>query len=283
MTLRHTQLTANLTAAIVLLSAVALMSTTAHADLLSHWKFDETGGTTATSVEGYVGNLQAQGGALPTFVAGKFGNALYTDGVGPNNATPQMEAILSGTNAAGLNFGTGDFSIAFWLKTDPNYSIVSADTMIQIGRDVQAERLFLPVRNAQGSSYNGIYQRHVNSDFSVSSGDLQPSSDQSALVTDDAWHHYAFVTDRDDFSKVYIDGVEVGSKNLTGDTIDQSGAINTLDVSGDQFNGAIDDLRFYNEVLDQSQIDALQVPEPGSLSLLLLGLVSLVIRRRRRR
>ena len=256
---------AKLSITIVLLTANALMSNTASAALLSHWKFDETGGTTATDeVLGLAGTLEAQtgGGATPTFVPGKFGNAVFMDGVGgDSNNGPRMIVNGSGGDEAAFNFGTGDFSIAFWLKAAGNYGIVSSDHVVTLGYDGGDERLFIPVRTP-AQNYRGIYQRFFGPGFSNSSGDVQPSSDRTATVIDGDWHHYAITTDRDGDGTVYIDGNDVGSGAVSGASAanDMSGTTNFLNLGRDQYHGAIDDLRFYSHVLDPSEVQDLFFP-----------------------
>lgn len=116
-------------------------------------------------------------------------------------------------------------------------------------------------------------------------------------INDNLWHHVAVVIDADAdpaLSSVtfYVDHVE-DAKVLITDTIYAGGdwvnenIANTHDVwigdfigrASDQFVGAIDAVRFSTGILTPDQFLTV-IPEPSSVVLLLVGLLSLFARRR---
>ena len=291
--------------AMVSLSVAALITfacARADADATVHFAFDETGGNTASdSVGNLVGDLGTGGtkaslgdpiGALPTFVPGRFGNALYVDGVGVNNDTPGLK-VRTG-DFSGLNFGTAsDFTIAYWLKSDPAYSYISAETILSPlygpGGTFSGDRFQFSATRSAG--FNGHYQRYGPSPTVTTSPpatvEFQPGVPVNIeeLVVDDTWHHYAFSVDRDGDTVYYIDAVEVVRATADNTAIDFVGATG-INVMGDQFNGSIDELRFGNDALSAANVgvlfrDNVWVPEPATTVLLAVGLLALLGIRRR--
>jgi len=243
---------------VLMVLLVASLSARAQAVPAVHFAFDETSGSTAAdSVGNLVGDLVTgtSGGFAPTFVPGRFGNALYTDGFAVNNDTPGMD-VRTGDFSV-IDFGTTtDFSIAYWLKSDVNYFIQGAETILSglygEGGTFNANAFYFSAVRAGG--FNGQYLRYG----APGSGDIQPSSavDGPALVTDDAWHHYAWTMDRDGTTNMFVDGEVVDTVEFDSTGIDFTGA-SGLDVSGDQYNGSIDELYLFNEALLPNQVEAL--------------------------
>lgn len=243
-----------------ILVLMALLPAMAHAVPVVHFAFDETGGTSAAdSLGDLVGDLTpgTSGGFDPTFVPGRFGNALYTDGFGDNNDTPGLK-IRTGDFSV-LDFGTDtDFSIAYWLKSDPNYFIFSADTILAglygEGGKFSANAYYFSAARTGG--FNGHYMRYGGS--GGRSPDIQPGGgiDGSGVITDDQWHHFAFTVDRDGQTNLYLDGEAVDTEDVDTTGVDYSGATG-LDISGDQYNGSIDELYLFNEALLPNQVEEL--------------------------
>ena len=239
--------------------------------LVAQWLFNETGGTTATdTVSGLVGNLLGQGGATPTFVDGRFRNALYMDGTGDDDDrskdTPGMVVDLTGTGV--IDWGTStDWTLAYWLRTDPSYEFVSADTIYSAnyGPDGTFSAAAFQFTATRAGGFNGHYQRYGSSPTVTSSppGEFEFEAgnpvDIKELVTDDTWHHYAFVVDRDGDTVSYIDGFEVLRQTMDNTGIDFFGAT-AIDIGFDDYNGSMDDLRLYNKALTQQDMDMLAPP-----------------------
>jgi len=111
-------------------------------------------------------------------------------------------------------------------------------------------------------------------------------------VNDESWHHLAMTYDASTL-RIFVDGFEETSAPGSGRT-DASqtlpflvGALGQPTISR-YFGGLIDDLRVYNTVLDENEIQAAMaaepnvVPEPGS-ALLWFGILAFTFFIRRRR
>ena len=100
------------------------------------------------------------------------------------------------------------------------------------------------------------------------------------------WYHVVGTYDNDSI-KIYVNGQLEGSE-VIGPVIPYVGStpltIGYFPYPGGSFtfNGLIDDVRIYNRGLsDQEVLQLYQIPEPGTLSLLALGGMALLRKRRR--
>ncbi|MEX2671229.1 MAG: LamG-like jellyroll fold domain-containing protein [Phycisphaeraceae bacterium] len=130
------------------------------------------------------------------------------------------------------------------------------------------------------SSNEYIHVNYVPGELSASVGFPLTYEGVSAPPTD--WIHVAITHQSvGEGTKLYINGTEVDSIELGGPTlIFDSARVGNWTGQERPFNGWIDDLRIYDEVLTGSEVMAL-VPEPTSMALLGLGAVSMLKRRRR--
>ncbi|MDR0993524.1 MAG: LamG domain-containing protein [Verrucomicrobiota bacterium] len=110
------------------------------------------------------------------------------------------------------------------------------------------------------------------------------TSDSASLVSLNEWQHFALVVDSTSYA-IYINSQVQASNPLPtgGEGPYQFG---TLPVAGtrslgDGFSGWMDEFRISDEALSPSQFLNATIPEPTTLGLLGLGLLSLLIRRRK--
>jgi len=131
---------------------------------------------------------------------------------------------------------TADFSFSFWVNFDTNLSTWqrvlskwsgSEGYIIAIGGD---EHIFLRVN---GDSLNS-----------------------TSAISLNTWHHIVVTNSYTGVSNIYIDG-ELDNTGTTGTptgTEDLPLYVSGYDGSGDLLNGMLDDLRFYDVVLDSDQV-----------------------------
>jgi len=252
---------------ICLACLVLVMSITgnASADLVAHWKFDETSGTTAADSSG--NGLNGILGGDPQWVAGKLGGALEFDG---------DDYVDLGAPAV-LDFGTEDFTITAWIKM----TATTRGSIFAIGGD-----------DGGGIRYT-LAMGEGNDNKLTLTMDNDVSKNQSmgdTVINDGVWHHVVGMI-KGDVSLVYVDGVEDGTIDLP-DGYDLSGVLqhnayigaitsnasNTLHAEKFMI-GLIDDVRIYDTALMEPEILAVMegsgagfpfaigpVPADGSLN-----------------
>ncbi|MGD1979444.1 MAG: PEP-CTERM sorting domain-containing protein [Akkermansiaceae bacterium] len=246
----------------VSLAAVASLANSAYsAVLVQHYLFEGDGSDSAGSSDGTVGSGVS-------FGTGIQGQAMV---VGVSGAAP-----VNVIDAPAFDPGTGDFSIAFWVRRDQN------DT-------VNADGIFDALAGT-GVGYQANFRAGADLDqmgFRIdgSDGNFSLIVDPNA-TSDTDWHHFALTIDRTANEGIlYRDGVEAISAPLAfGGSVTptqnlQIGGINNSAILG--LDGSLDDLRFYTGVLTPSEVQALVVPEPGTS--VFLGLLGIAAGLRRRR
>jgi hypothetical protein len=259
------------------LSALALLAfsgSSVHADLVNYWPFNEGSGTTAEDVVG------PNDGSLVN-------NPVWTTDAAPTaNANPYSLYFDGNASAGYVNFGdigqTTPATISMWIKP------------IDYDGDT---RLYSQVGSVDVSAGGAVRIPDVNT-VQVWNGGAWVNVGNGTPVTTGAWHHVAFVFDTPDLPlyplgrvTLYLNGVPQATGNAD---FDFSGANRQLAIGatfyntyGSYFNGRIDDVSVWNEVLDGASVALLAegasplslVPEPASMALLAAG--GLVALRRR--
>lgn len=243
---------------------VAQATTSASTGPVNLYHFDAGSGTTAVdSVGGNTGTLS--GTPLPTWVTpGKVGaGALGFSGNGTYNATGQSVV----TTASSLTPVLGSTAtLDAWFKTT------------QVGNNT----------HWQAPAITGVEQAGGGND--INWGTLDASGHiglfvgdsggvySTSVVNDGQWHNVAMTRDATTGNvQIYIDGTLQGSG--TFDTGAKTSLINTigalLDVDGggqtrtgdNYFNGSLDEVRIYNQVLSANEIQGLsQIPGAPTLT-----------------
>jgi hypothetical protein len=217
--------------------------------LVSHWKFDEGGGTIAYDS---AGNNDGTINGNPQWVAGKVGQwALDCDGDGDYVQVPDDDSLTP----------PYEITIAFWLynrggQTAGIYK--HADCPDQTGKgspgDSRAYYFFV--------ESNLVYLVvHQTRDFYDSIGSI-------GTVSLNQWHHLAATFDHGQVA-VYIDGQLDNTKILSVTSIMNDAQ--PLIIGGyweyctpaflNRLNGRVDDVRIYNEALTAEEIE--QIYEEG--------------------
>jgi RNA polymerase sigma-70 factor (ECF subfamily) len=231
--------------------------------LIGHWTFDETGGMTAadSSGNGFDGRLHQD--TTTNWIAGKIAGALDFDGVGG--------AVFVDSPAA-LNDLTR-FTIAAWIMPR-SFGQFESTSQLNLGRIMNkrnrnpagmsagwATGWSLLISNHEPEGTAGTFR--FRQTFSLAEG-VWAAPDNSTTLG--AWQHVALTYDNSSVANVptfYLNGVRVatvvGTQPSGSVSPDAASALvlGNADIPVRSFDGAIDDVRIYNRILDASEIQAL--------------------------
>jgi hypothetical protein len=185
-----------------------------------------------------------------------FGATLATDRFGNDSCAYSFDGVddyIVIEDADELEFGGGDFTFSAWFKTSESKrqwvisNYVSSGNyplwMVGIPNQVPPNALGFDVRDGQ----NSIGQNTT-----------------SAAVVDGMWHHTVFIR-RGDELVVYLDGTDIYNlevPNLSVLTEGNPYYIGTDNLNFQCWEGAIDDIGFWNRALTDEEISGLQSGNP---------------------
>lgn len=223
--------------------------------LVAYWSFDYNDGSIAYD-ESENNNDGFITGA--TWTAGISGNALDFDGVND---------YVEVSTSSSLNFGSGDFSISAWVRTD-NSKIDDLQIVEKMDRESQAPFTGYYLRISHLSSYEN------KAEPCLSDGTNEVEIFGNEFVSDNEWHFIVATFDRDDKLTLYVD-----SEFETSEDIDIVGNIDVAsplyigqqDNNDNRFIGQIDEIRFYNRVITIEEIDELFNNPAGLKKTLMFG------------
>ncbi len=200
-------------------------------NLVGHWKLNEGTGTTAadSSAGEHDGTLYNG----PEWINGKANNALAF-----HNASSTVQV----PNHSDFNFGTStDFSISTWIRVDTK----------ETGKILYKRTI--------GSGYPGyiLYVRLING-IAYLRGLVTDGAHTCEISTsgvdDGKWHHIVLLVDRDGYVTYYVDGsFAVWSQMGNVGNMDNTCPV----IIGENFPGAIDDIRIYQRLLSIDEIESL--------------------------
>jgi len=211
----------------VLVLGLALTST-ADADLVGWWRFDEGSGTTAfdSSGNGNDGTLNGD----PKWVAGKYGGALKFNGSSDYLAAPDSES---------LDINADQLSIAAWIN----------------GEDWPAANHI--VRKIADTGTSSIYMIRVQPDtvrVYLNTSDGETIVQGTTVLPTNEWVHVALTYDGTE-ARIYVNGQLDVSMDVSGELTESNNElrIGRGEPSG-YFVGMIDDVRLYNHALTESEL-----------------------------
>jgi uncharacterized repeat protein (TIGR01451 family) len=195
--------------------------------LVAAYGFNEGSGvqTTDASGQGHTGTISS----ATWTAAGKFGSALSFNGT---------SAWVTVADAASLDLTTG-LTIEAWIN--PTSGTGWRSVILKEGASALAYALYSNNNASRPAGYV-----HTNSDIAVNGIAAVPLS---------TWTHLALTYDGATM-RMFVNGVQVSTKALTGSASVTSGAlrIGGNSVWGEYFRGLIDEIRIYNRPLTGGEI-----------------------------
>ena len=218
---------------------------------VARWTFDEGSGASAGDAVGNLDGALSGGATWLTSGAPEGTGAIAFDGI---------DGLVSVASAPALE-PTGGFSVLLWVRS----SVTPSNTQPTIAQ-----------KGFYGCDTGGSWTISQGSDTAVGSTyltafghDVRSETDYRRPLWDGAWHRLLLVVDdTNDMTETWVDGYKT---TLTWPGVDEPefGATGRLDDAlliggsgadcpyGASFEGAIDDLRFYDSALTDAEASAL--------------------------
>lgn len=224
------------------------------ADLVGHWRFDETSGGVAYDSSGNGLDLGLAGGmtAGDANTTGVMGGAFEFNGTTNYLREVTNDPLLRVAQNTSITLST-------WVKMNANATfnnIFRYDDLDQADGDGLTPRTYL-IYGIQGDG--GVYFR-----FGPSGGTNSLLTSPAGTISDDRWHHVTGVRDvANDRHVIYVDGEIVAEQADasagTWETTGQYLMVGRYENSapGEYFSGTLDDLRFYRRALNDAEVAAL--------------------------
>lgn len=255
-----------LTASLVILPGASI------AVEVGYWSFNEGAGTAIHDSSGF-GHLGLLVNGSNAWTTGRFGTALTFDGtVGTASTRVQID------DSALLRLSTAG-SFAAWVFNE------------DIGRDAP---ILAKEGSGQLSYWFGTFgpsgAGHWGNLFSSDGGSWQFNGRDRGNAPGGEWTHLASSWDGSTI-RYYVNGVEEGTLGWSGPIAQTSARLFigtnsefTFQGNATAFKGKIDEVHIYNHAISAADVRSLAaVPEPAALSVLGLGSLLMVSRRKRRR
>ena len=207
--------------------------------LLGWWKMDETGGNIAFDSSGNGANAIVNGG---TFTAGHLSNALHLTG-GTNNA------LFTSVDAAQM-------TVAAWVRADSNGGSSFPRILVRPG-------CYINFRFDGSANNNTLdFATTTTANGTTVAGEWLAPPNSIGIGT---WYHVAVSYDKSSTANIpalYINGVKMGLTTLTSPSVSPPSSAGTtyignrLDLTRG-WDGLIDDLRIYNRLLSDVEVQSL--------------------------
>jgi hypothetical protein len=206
-----------------------------------YWRLGERTGSTAADETASASTGTYLGGAalgVPGALSGDANSAIGLDGVDDN-------ASIGDPVSGVLDFGTGDFSVEFWLRT-----AVNGEQAVLSKVPASGPSWMFTVSDDPGGV--GMIRARLN-DGSTTRYAYGPS-----IVDDNRWHHVVAAIDRDSGTTIYVDGSS--SKFTAGAVAGSISNTGSLIVGGGggypYFRGDVDEVAVYSPLLSAARVGA---------------------------
>jgi hypothetical protein len=230
------------------------VTTPATTNAVDVYHFDAGSGLTAVDSVG-TNNGTLIGNTLPTWVAGKLGPfALNFTGDGAVKSTTSQSAVQLANDLSPILGATA--TVTAWIKT----------TQVGQGTALWGDPAIVGVE--QAGANNDIRYGYIDTTGHIGVGAGNTGVVSTSAINDGQWHHVAFTRNATTgLCQVYVDGVLQAS--VSSETGNKTSVIRLLgaqgDVAGDgvtsqgatYFNGSLDDVRIYNQVLSATDVKGL--------------------------
>ncbi|MDZ4227746.1 MAG: LamG domain-containing protein [Candidatus Levybacteria bacterium] len=251
---------------ILIIIIVAGVSLAGASLLIGTTRQGETNSLSVDLQRGLVGNWDSNGNAKDATMYANNGTVtgatLTTDRKGQANKAYAFDGSadnISVTDPAGgeLDFGTGDFTIAFWVKSDEDkmYSILG-----------KTDKYFATGTAGWHISAAASPAQLI---FEIQDGTSRSNSGAFSIGRQFGWTHIAVKRVGTTFTK-YVNGAQAGTStnSVIGGDVNNNVPFVIGNISGGAadktINGQIDDVRIYNRALTPTEVTALyQQYDPG--------------------
>ncbi len=206
---------------------------------VAYWKFDEGFGSQTVDTQNKIVGTLTNGTQWKNGSDCISGSCVFLDG--------ENDYISMGDPASGiLDFGTSDFTISAWIRIGTTSATYKPVIAAKGGWGTPGFRLEMMT--------NGLMYYRISDTVGGNETTLG-----TKVINDGKWHHVAWVFDRDGLVTGYIDGIAVGSNNISSYQTSISGTSNFYvgrNNGGNYFNGFIDELKVYRYARSAQEIKA---------------------------
>jgi hypothetical protein len=216
---------------------------------------------TTLPIAGYYARLDAGAAATDQFTSDGSQDGTLTNGA--SRAGSPVEYQFDGTNdyitmgnQSVFNFGTGSFTLSFWVKT----------TAIARRSILNKFRYDGTTANEQGFYVDVIATGHIRTSIETPGVSVSYlARDSSVTINNGAWHHVAIVRNGTNvFPDIYIDGTLRNGGTFSNGTVASISSTADFEIAREwdeqsqgqtgHFVGSVDDLVVYGIALDSANI-----------------------------